>query len=68
MSAKTYRSPRQQDLDQVIFDLSRSLRGWANYFRHGGSKAAFGAVDHHASHRLMRWIRRKSNEDAAGSG
>ena len=59
MSAKTYRSTRHQDLDQVILDLSRSLRGWVNYFRHGVSKATFSAVDHHAWHRLMRWIRRK---------
>ena len=59
VSAKTYRSTRHQDLDQVILDLSRSLCGWANYFRHGVSKATFSAVDHHAWHRLMRWTRRK---------
>jgi RNA-directed DNA polymerase len=36
-----------------------SLAGWAGYFRHGVSKAIFSAVDHHAWHRLMRWIRAK---------
>ena len=36
-----------------------SLAGWANYFRHGVSKAIFSAVDHHAWNRLMRWIRAK---------
>ena len=30
-----------------------------NYFRYGASKAVFGAVDHHAWGRLMRWTRRK---------
>ena len=59
VSAKTYRSTRHQDLDQVILSLNRSLCGWADYFRHGVSKATFSAVDHHVWHRLMRWIRRK---------
>ena len=59
VSAKTYRSTRHQDLDQVILSLNRSLRGWADYFRHGVSKAVFSSVDSHAWLRLMRWIRRK---------
>ena len=56
MSAKTYRSTRHQDLDELIRSLNRSLAGWANYFRHGVSKAVFSAVDSHAWLRLMRWI------------
>jgi len=59
VSAKTYRSTRHQDLDDVLRGVSQSLRGWANYFRHGVSKATFSAVDNHAWHRLMRWIRAK---------
>ena len=59
VSAKTYRSTRHMSLDELLTSLNRSLRGWANYFRHGVSKAAFSAVDHHAWHRLMRWIRAK---------
>jgi RNA-directed DNA polymerase len=59
VSAKTYRSTRQMSLDELLTSLNRSLRGWANYFRHGVSKAIFSAVDHHAWHRLMRWIRAK---------
>ena len=43
--AKTYRSTRHQDLDELLTSLNRSLRGWANYFRHGVSKATFSAVD-----------------------
>ena len=34
-------------LDELITSLNRSLAGWANYFRYGVSKAAFGAVDRH---------------------
>jgi RNA-directed DNA polymerase len=33
--------------------------GWANYFRHGVSKATFNAIDHHAWWRLAGWIRHK---------
>jgi RNA-directed DNA polymerase len=59
VSAKTYRSTRHQDLDDVLRGVNQSLGGWANYFRHGVSKATFSAVDHHAWNRLMRWTRAK---------
>jgi RNA-directed DNA polymerase len=35
------------------------LRGWANYFRHGASKATFNAVDSYAWERIASWLRRK---------
>lgn len=56
---KTYRSTLNTDLDKLITSLNRSLRGWANYFRYGVSKAIFNALDHHAWWRLTGWIRRK---------
>ena len=59
VSAKTYRATRHWDLDTLILSLNRSLRGWANYFRYGVSKAVFSAVDSHTWLRLMRWIRAK---------
>jgi RNA-directed DNA polymerase len=59
VSAKTYRSTRHQDLDELILSLNRSLAGWANYFRHGVSKAVFNAIDHYTWNRLMLWIRAK---------
>lgn len=59
VSAKTYRSTRNQDLNRLILSINRTLIGWATHFRHGVSKAAFTAVDHHAWGRLMRWIRAK---------
>jgi RNA-directed DNA polymerase len=59
VKAKTDRSTLHQDLGQLIQDLNRSLRGWANYFRYGVSKAVFNAVNYHAWGRLMRWIRAK---------
>ena len=59
VAARTYRSTRHMGLDELITSLNRSLAGWANYFRHGVSKAVFSAVDSHAWHRLRRWIRAK---------
>jgi RNA-directed DNA polymerase len=59
VKAKTYRSTRHWDLNRMITSLNRSLVGWANYFRHGASKAVFSTVDHHAWLRLMRWTRAK---------
>ena len=59
VTAKTYRSTRHLGLDELITSLNRSLAGWANYFRHGVSKATFSAVDHSCWGRLMRWIRAK---------
>lgn len=56
---KTRRSTLNTDLDELLGSLNRSLRGWANYFRHATAKATFSAVDHHAWWRLARWISRK---------
>jgi RNA-directed DNA polymerase len=56
---KTYRSTRNTDLDELLVSLNRSLQGWANYFRHGVSKATFSSIDDHTWWRLIGWIRRK---------
>jgi RNA-directed DNA polymerase len=59
VKAKTYRSTRHMDLGEQIEGLNRALAGWANYFRHGVSKATFSAIDSFAWERLMRWTRAK---------
>jgi RNA-directed DNA polymerase len=59
VTARTYRSTRHQSPQVLIQGINRTLTGWANYFRHGVSKAVFGAIDHHAWHRITRWLRRK---------
>ncbi len=56
ISAKTYRSTRNLDPDVLIQSINRTLAGWANYHRHGVSKAVFSAIDHHAWGRIMRWL------------
>ena len=37
---KTHRSTLHRDLDELITSLNQTLRGWANYFRHGVSNAS----------------------------
>lgn len=59
VKVKTYRSTRNKALDEVIISLNQALAGWANYFRHGVSKATFSTVDSFAWSRLMRWTRAK---------
>ena len=53
-------------------DLHRSVppenRGWANYHRHGVSKAVFSAIDHHAWGRIMRWLRQKYKQGSSRIG
>lgn len=56
---KTFRSTLHRDFGELLVSLNRSLAGWANYFRHGSSKATFNAVDTFVWGRLMRWIRAK---------
>jgi RNA-directed DNA polymerase len=56
---KTYRSTQNMSLDQLLRSINRTLRGWANHFRHGVSKATFSHLDHHAWWRIEGWIRRK---------
>lgn len=59
VSAATYRSTQNQDLDQLLLRLNRMLAGWANYFRHKVSKATFTAIDSHVWSRIAGWLRRK---------
>lgn len=53
------RSTLYLDLDELLLRLNRSLRGWANYFRHGSSSRHFQQIDYHAWKRIGSWIRRK---------
>jgi RNA-directed DNA polymerase len=59
IKTKTYRSTRHMDPGALITSISRALTGWAGYFRHGVSSAAFRHVDRHAWLSVMRWLRRK---------
>lgn len=66
VSAATYRSTLNQDLDELLLRLNRMLVGWATYFRHGVSKAKFASIDFHAWSRIAGWLRRKHRIGRSG--
>jgi RNA-directed DNA polymerase len=68
VSAKTYRSTRNQSPEALIQGINRALAGWANYFRHGVPKAVFSKIDSHAWGRIMRWLRHKYKQGRSGIG
>lgn len=46
-------------LKAVLHQLNQVIRGWANYFRHGVSKATFSYLDSFTWHRVFSWLRCK---------
>jgi RNA-directed DNA polymerase len=48
-----------QPLAALLDRLAPILRGWANYFRHGVSKATFDYLRRFTWRRVLLWIRRK---------
>ncbi len=56
-------SPR----DEVIGDLNRLLRGWANYFSYGTTKKAYCAVDHYVYEAVRGFLRRRHKVPTRGA-
>ena len=55
----TYRNTLHRDPGYLMEYLGRVLRGWANYFPHGVSKAIFNAIDSYTWERITSWLRKK---------
>lgn len=49
---------------EMVEQLNRVIRGWANYFSLGMLSPAYRSVDYHVGKRLYQWFRRKHS----GSG
>jgi RNA-directed DNA polymerase len=53
------RGVTHQAADQLFDRLNRMIRGWAQYFRHGSSSAAYHNLHSYTWWRIWYWLRKK---------
>ncbi len=53
------KSNRTAKTEQLVRQLNRKIRGWANYYRHVVAKKTFTYVDHQVFLALFAWVKRR---------
>ena len=67
LSQLTDRGSLRHDVHELVGELNRCLRGWANYFRLGFVSPAYRSIHHHACRRLRQWLQQKFRKLARGT-
>ncbi|XOV73935.1 MAG: group II intron reverse transcriptase/maturase [Verrucomicrobiota bacterium] len=59
ISKMTRRQRFHLEPEELVSQINRKLRGWANYFCLGSVSRSYRVVDNHTRHRLRQWLNGK---------